>query len=143
MTDASTRGRRNRANGASNERRVADMLFRELGIRFQRNLKQTQEAGHGDLVANDCDFPFSLEVKRTTASGACLSAWEVQAQESAKKDGKHACVVYSRGSQPWRFRIYFDAFAEATGGRAVSNQHADLDIQGFAYVCREIMAWNA
>lgn len=143
MTDASTRGRRNRANGASNERAVARMLFAELGMEFKRNLFQTQEAGHGDLIASDDAFPFTIEVKRRTSGANCASAWEVQALTAAKKAGNHPCVIYNIGSQGWRCRVWIDAIAEALGTSIVAGCKADFSIQDFAWIAREIMARKA
>lgn len=140
MTDPSTRGRRNRSNGAANERTVAAALHSELGMTFKRNLAQTQEAGHGDLTASDDAFPFTIEVKRRKSGADCLSSWEVQAFTAAKNYGKHPVVIYKIGSQPWRCRVWFDAIGEAMGNRVVAGGCADLSIQNFAWIAREIMA---
>ena len=42
-------GARSRSKGARGERDVCAKLERELGIKFSRNLKQYQQAQHGDI----------------------------------------------------------------------------------------------
>jgi hypothetical protein len=46
-----------RTKGASFEREVAKLLLLELGITFKRDLRQYQEADHGDLIPDDPAFP--------------------------------------------------------------------------------------
>ena len=53
-----------RNKGASYEREIAKMLFDELGIGFKRDLEQYRAGAHADLIADDPDFPFTLELKR-------------------------------------------------------------------------------
>lgn len=129
-----------RNKGANGEREVITLLSNHLGMEFARNLKQYQEAQHGDIEAEEA-FPFTIECKRYRSGWTCAPAWECQAYDAAQITGKYPCVAYRFDRQDWRFRVWFDALGEAFSGlSAVSNQRADLDINGFAYVCREIMA---
>ena len=135
--------RRSRTKGSSAEREVADLLFAELGIRFQRDLEQVRDEGRGDLIPDDPGFPFLLEVKRRAVANTCETAWEVQAFKAAEKSHLHPCVIYRGDRRPWRCRIYADAVAEAFGAVGVSTRWFETDVQGLAWVAREIMAGRA
>jgi Holliday junction resolvase len=132
-----------RQKGAAGEREVAQELHRQLGMNFKRNLNQYQERSEGDLVCDNEAFPFCIEVKRAAKGWTCRPAWEVQAFEQAEKVGKFPCVIYRFDGQQWRCRVWFDALAEAFGAFSVCNRCADMDMQSFAWVVREIMARKA
>lgn len=136
-------GATSRNKGSSAEREVADKLFSELGIRFQRNLEQVRDSGHGDLVADTDDFPFTIEVKRRKVAHQPQPGWEAQVFEAARKSRLHPALIYRGDRMPWRVRIYADAVAEAFGSTGVSTRWFETDLQGFAWVAREIMAWGA
>lgn len=142
-TDASKRGRSNRARGAAFELAVAKELHLQLGIKFRRNLEQYQTRGQGDLIPSDDAFPFLLECKTAQNGADCRAQWMSQAIDAAEGVGLYPCVVYRIGSQPWRFRVWFDALAEAFGGEASAIMRADLSITDFAAVVRELMARRA
>lgn len=132
-----------RTKGASGEREVITDLTRHLGMKFSRNLKQYQEAQHGDIEAPEA-FPFTIEVKRHKEGWTCSPAWARQVFDACRHTNKFPCVAYRHDRHEWRYRVWFDALGEAfCGVSGVSNQWADLDINGFAYVCREIMAGRA
>lgn len=135
-------GATSRTKGAAGEREVAAMLFDELGLRFSRDLRQTQQRELGDLVCEDAAFPFTLEVKRYASGWDCRDAWEAQAQTAAHKAGKHPAVAFRFDRQEWRVRIWTDALAEALGAfcAASTAPHLDMSLEGFAWVCRELMA---
>jgi Holliday junction resolvase len=132
-----------RQKGAAGEREVAQELFRELGMTFKRDLRQYQQAEYGDLICEDDAFPFVIEVKRHAKGWTCAPAWEVQAYTAAKNAKCYPAVIYRFDGQKWRARIWFDALAEAFGSTAVCGGKADLTIQDFAWVAREIMAGRA
>jgi len=46
-----------RSKGSTFERQVAKLLEAELGIAFKRDLEQYRAGDHGDLIADDPDFP--------------------------------------------------------------------------------------
>lgn len=129
-----------RRKGAAGEREVASLLFAELGMKFSRDLRQYQRSDLGDLVCEDEDFPFVIEVKRYAAGWTCKPAWEVQAFRSAQEAQKHPCVIYRYDGQKWRARVWIDAISEAIGSPVVAGFSADLDIHGFCWIARELMA---
>jgi hypothetical protein len=81
-----------------------------------------------------------IECKARATGADVLAAWESQVFAAADATGKHPCLIWKFNNKPVRARIWFDAFAEAVGGQAVSTQYADLPLQGLAYVARELMA---
>ncbi len=86
--DASARGRSNRNKGCGGEREVCRFLTDETGIKASRNLKQYQEAQHGDIIFG----PFCIEVKNHKRRS--VRAWWRQAVESAKRIGKIPALAY-------------------------------------------------
>lgn len=133
-----------RNKGASAERDVAKILHAELGINFKRDLEQTREADHGDLIADDDAWPFIIEVKHYATGWDCKAAWEVQAHKAAAAARKHPAVVYRYNGQKWRARIYMPAICEALGASTQLNgAYFDTSLQHFAYIAREIMAGRA
>jgi Holliday junction resolvase len=132
-----------RDKGAAFEREVAKELYRETGINFRRNLTQTQEAGLGDLIADNPAFCFSIECKRAAKGIEPRTQWIAQTFAAAKKANQHPCLIWRFDRQPIKVRVWFDAIAEAVGGHAVCGQSADVTIQGLAWLAREIMARRA
>jgi Holliday junction resolvase-like predicted endonuclease len=131
-----------RNKGASGEREVAQELHRQLGMNFKRNLEQSRSGG-GDLVCDETAFPFSIEVKRRASGWTCDPKWEAQAFRAAKETGQHPCVIYRFDRQEWRCRVWIDAVAESVGSHCVSTRWLETDMQGFAWIAREIMAHRA
>ena len=131
-----------RNKGSAGERELAHLLHAELGIAFQRNLEQVRSGG-GDLIPNDPAFPFLIEVKRRRSGWTCEAAWTAQVFKATENSALHPCVAYRFDKKAWRFRVWLDSVAEAVGGHAVCGQWADMDIQGFCWVVREIMARRA
>jgi Holliday junction resolvase len=136
-------GRFSRMKGATAEREVANELFRELGMNFRRDLQQYQECERGDLVCEDPGFPFLIEIKRYANGWTCKPAWEAQVFRAAEGTGLHPAIFYRFDRQTWRVRVYLDAVIEAVGGHSVSGHWLETDIQGFAWIAREIMAGRA
>lgn len=132
-----------RQKGANFERTVAQELFRETGINFRRDLDQYRERDRGDLLADDDGWPFVIECKARATGADCLGAWEVQAFDAARGTGKHPVVIYKFNNKPIRCRVWIDAVAEALGTHIVAGQWLETNIQGFAFVAREIMARRA
>ena len=132
-----------RNKGSNAEREVAKLLFAELGMTFKRDLDQYRANDLGDLICDDPAFPFTIEVKRYAKGWICKPAWEAQVFKAAQAARKHPCIIYRYDGQQWRARVYMDAIAQAVGASAVCTVHADTDVLGFAWICREIMARNA
>ena len=118
-----------RVKGASFEREVARMLYDELGITFKRDLRQYQESGHGDLIADDPDWPFELELKRY-AKGPISGpdAWWEQVRVAAEKSGKRPALIYKYDRQP--IRVVVDLIGVK----------ANISFDDFCYLAREILS---
>lgn len=132
-----------RNKGSAFEREVAGHLHSELGMTFKRDLDQYRERDRGDLIPSDPAFPFVIECKRYAKGADAWGEWIAQVFKASAATGKYPALIWKFDRQPVRVRVWFDAMGEAFGGAAVSTQHADLTIQGFAYVAREIMAGRA
>lgn len=129
---------RSRNKGASFERDIAQQLFLLTGIGFKRNLEQSREAAHGDLIADDPAWPFSCELKRRAQGISCLTAWKQQASKAAAMCGKIPAVVFKFDRQPVRVAV---PLACLCGGRCDDPaEWAEITLDGFAYVARELMA---
>lgn len=118
-----------RTKGAQFEREVAKLLLLELGITFKRDLRQYQEADHGDLIPDDPAFPFELELKRY-AHGPISGTdkWWQQVTTAAAKTGKRPALIYKYDRQPIRVVV------ELQGIRC------NISLEAFCYLTREIMA---
>lgn len=129
-------GKLSRDKGATYERQIARELFDLTGIKFARNLRQYQASGDDDLRA-DCDnWPFSIECKRYASAKSCRAGWKAQAQEAAERAGKLPCVVWRGDRMETRVSVPLVALCEAMP----ADQWADLSLEGFAELAREIMA---
>ena len=121
-----------RNKGADFERSTAKELFLELGISFKRDLEQTREAGHADLIPDDPAFPFVLELKRY-AHGPISGTdkWWQQVTTAANKTGKRPALIYKYDRQPIRVVV------ELQGVRC------NISFEDFCYLARETMAHEA
>lgn len=134
-------GAHSRNKGATFERDIAAELFALTGVSFKRNLEQSREADHGDLVPSDPDFPFSLELKRYHAGISCLAAWKAQSSRSAEACGKLPAVVFKFDRQPIRVAVPFKALAQACGATfGNADEWAEITLPGLAYLAAEMMA---
>ena len=132
-----------RNKGASFEREVGKLLEDELGISFKRDLEQYRAADHGDLLASDPDFPFVIECKRYASGTGCKPAWWQQAQAAANAVGKMPCVIYKYDRRELRCVVPFTALYAAFGAHCVSEYQAEMTLEAFCYITREIMNDNA
>jgi hypothetical protein len=126
-----------RNKGASFERQIATALFLETGITFKRNLEQSREAAHGDLIADDPAWPFSCELKRYAKGVTCLAAWKDQSVKAADACGKLPCVIFKFDNAPIRVAVPFAAFG------LEGSEWAETTLDGFCYLARELMAGAA
>ena len=132
---------KSRNKGASFEREIAKQLEAMLGIKFDRNLEQVRTAAHGDLVANDPDWPFSCELKRYASGISCLTPWKEQSSKAAAMCGKIPAVIFKFDRQPIRVAV---PIACLTDGKCSDpSEWAEITLDGFAYIAREIMAAKA
>jgi Holliday junction resolvase len=94
-----------RQKGATAEREVAAILFDELGLNFKRDLEQYRSADHGDLLCDDPDFPFCVEVKRYKTGCSASPLWWDQVKKAATACGKQPLLVYRYNHQDWKWRM--------------------------------------
>jgi hypothetical protein len=81
-----------RNKGADFERSTAKELFLELGISFKRDLEQTREAGHADLIPDDPAFPLSFRAEAVCARPDQRHRQVVAASHDRREqDGQAAC----------------------------------------------------
>ncbi|MBS0200311.1 MAG: hypothetical protein JSR70_07650 [Proteobacteria bacterium] len=95
-------GRVSRDKGKRGELQIVAFIRDELGIVVNRQLKQYQQAQHGDieqLVGGYC-----IEVKNC-ASASNIRAWWAQAWAAAEKRDALPCLAYKIGRGEWRFVI--------------------------------------
>lgn len=126
-----------RAKGSRVEREIAAALFDLTGISFSRNLEQVRSAAQGDLIPDDPDWPFSIEVKARAEPSECLTAWKVQAATAAAMCGRYPAVVMKFNNRPIKVAVPFVAFG-FTG-----DEWATISLPGLAYLAAEIMARRA
>lgn len=126
--------------GASFERRVAADLYRELGIKFERDLDQYRKRDRGDLLADHPNFPFLIECKAHASGTDCRTAWVDQAVKAAENTGQIPVVAYKFDRHPVKFRVPIEAIVAAHGGSATTDKWADISLEGFAYLVRETLA---
>ena len=132
-------GANSRNKGASFERTIGTALDLELGISFKRNLEQSREAHHADLIADDPQFPFVIECKRY-AGGSFQPAWWAQVSKAAEVSGKIPCVIYKFDRQPIRVAVDWGAIGAMTGVDLNENGLIYMDLPAFCFMSREIMA---
>lgn len=124
-----------RAKGANFELQTARALFDELGISFKRDLEQYRAGEHGDLIPDDPEFPFTLELKRYKDGPiGGQSAWWQQTCVAAKREGKFPALFYKYDRKPMRCVIPMAAIYPCDHGYTV-----EMDFETFCYVTREIM----
>ena len=132
-------GANSRNKGATFERDIARELELELGIAFKRNLEQSREAQHADLIADDLAFPFVIECKRY-AGGGFLSAWWDQVDKAARGSGKLPCVIYKFDRKNIQVAVDWKAIAAMTGIGLNDDGLIHMNLASFCFVAREIMA---
>lgn len=128
-----------RNKGASFERQIGGLLHDELGIKFKRDLEQYRAADHGDLLADDPNFPFVIECKRYASGAGCKPAWWQQAKAAASAVGKMPCVIYKYDRRDIRCVIEFTALYKMIGSSFESEHQAEMTLGAFCYAAREIM----
>ena len=140
-------GRLAKKRGSEYELEIARNLFLELGIQFKRNLEQTRTANAGgDLLSDDDDFPFALELKRRRDGNMIpAGAWEQSILSSDVKAGIYPAVFYRYDHRDTRCVVPWSSIAEAETGNNTENilDKADISFSKFCKLAREIMAQRA
>ena len=94
-------GAASRNKGARGERELVRMLRDNIGGDYSRNLKQYQQAQHGDI--EQLVGPFLIEVKNHATLN--LRAWWQQTVTAAEKRGAVPCLAYKITRAGWRFVV--------------------------------------
>lgn len=129
-----------RNKGSAFERQVGKLLEAELGIVLRRDLEQYRASDHGDLIADDPDFPFTIECKRYASGTGCRPNWWAQACNAAESVGKLPCVIYKYDRRDIRCVINLTAIYKSCGYDHTSARLIEVDIETLCYIIREIMA---
>ena len=125
-----------RAKGAGGERQVAKILSDELGYIFKRELRQTQDAGYGDLTSEPCTG-FSIEVKTYAKGTGCRPEWWEQSKRSAELTGLIPVVIYKFDRRPWLVEMPLSYFIPDH-----HDQRVTVSIETWCYIVRERMIKN-
>lgn len=132
-----------RRKGAGFERDIAKRLYVLTGMSFARNIEQVRTADECDLICDDADWPFSLELKRYAKGCDPLNAWVEQTEKAAAKSGKLPCLVFKFDMKPIKCYVPLSAMGAAFGGSWPDDEWATITLDGLAFLAREIMAARA
>lgn len=95
-------GRASRDKGKRGELEIVHMLRDNLGLIVNRQLKQYQQAQHGDI--EQLVGGYLIEVKNC-ASTSNIKAWWQQTVTAAGKRDAVPCLAYKVPRKGWRFRV--------------------------------------
>src|SRR5699024_8485488 len=87
-------GAHSRNKGSAFERAIAARLFDLTGVTLKRDLEQYRAADHGDLIADNDQWPFLIECKAYAIGTGCKPEWKSQATAAGKSVGKLPVVIY-------------------------------------------------
>lgn len=125
-----------RLKGAQYERQIAGVLFDLIGVKFKRDLEQYRSAERGDLVADDPDFPFTIECKRYASGSTARPGWWEQACIAARSQGKWPALVYRFDRSDTRVRVLLETLLTKYSG---SGAWIEMPIQTFGILASELM----
>jgi len=131
-------GAYSRRKGATAERELCSLLRDFLGVEASRNLKQYQQAQHGDI--EQLIGPYLVEVKNCARLE--LGKWWEQARVAALSRRAAPCVAYrlpNRGQYDrWRFIVPLnEAWRTGCDWRDAFRYTADVGLEGFSLLVRE------
>lgn len=127
-----------RNKGAAFEREIANDVFLNLGIKLKRDLEQYRAGDHGDLIADDRDWPWVIECKRYASGTGCKPAWWDQARKAATSVHKEPVVIYKYDRLPVRVAMQ----ASVLDPTMPYGHLIEMGMETFYYVTREVMAVN-
>ena len=128
-------GRASRDKGKRGELEIVHLLRDNLGIVVNRQLKQYQQAQHGDI--EQLVGGYLLEVKNC-ASLSNIKAWWQQAVTAAGKRDAIPCLAYKVPRKGWRFRVPIpQAWASGQQWGRELQYTMDLHPDGFFLLVRE------
>ena len=126
--------------GASFERKIANMLYDELGITFKRDLEQYRETNHGDLICYEMDFPFTIECKRRAKGTTYATEWWEQAVNAANACGKLPVLIYQLMRSPIRCVIDLNVVIKAFDGKPPMHENLiEIPLETFCMIAREMI----
>ena len=128
-------GRASRDKGKRGELEIVHLLRDNLGLTVNRQLKQYQQAQHGDI--EQLVGPYMLEIKNC-ASLSAMKAWWQQTLVAADKRGAIPCLAYKVPRKGWRFRVPIpQAWASGHQWGRELQYTMDLSPDGFFLLVRE------
>jgi len=126
--------------GAAFERKVANMLFDNLNIKFRRDLEQYRQSLHGDLIADYDNFPFTIECKRRSKGTTFAREWWEQAVDSAKHANNIPVLIYQLNRSPIRCVLDLNVILEVFEGNVVGHENlVELTFDTFCMIVREMI----
>ncbi len=113
-----------KAKGDTYERKIAKKLTDWTGLKFERVPAsgglhwKSDNRVYGDIVTNDPDFPFIIELKNRESwnmdslinGSKEVENWWKQVTADAKATGKEPMVIFSRNRQPDYLAMKVSAF---------------------------------
>lgn len=131
-------GAYSRNKGARAEREICALLREYLGIEATRNLKQFQQAQHGDI--EQLIGPYLMEVKNQAR--ITIGPWWEQARVAAALRTAVPCVAYRLPNRQlydrWRFVVPLnEAWIAGQDWRDAYRYTADVGLDAFALLVRE------
>lgn len=131
-------GKYSRDRGARAERELCALLHEYLGVEATRNLKQFQQAQHGDI--EQLVGPYLIEVKNQAR--ITLGPWWEQARVAAALRVAVPCVAYRLSGRQlydrWRFVVPLnEAWIAGQDWRDAFRYTADVGLDAFALLVRE------
>ena len=119
-----------RSKGKRGELEIVHMLRDNLGLTVNRQLKQYQQAQHGDI--EQLVGPYLIEVKNCATLS--LKSWWAQTIAAADKKGAIPCLAYKVARKGWLFVVPL-AWGQEWGRDLAYTQTLYPD--GFFYLVRE------
>lgn len=138
MADAPQRKANGRNKGAAFEREIATEVFLNLGVKLKRDLEQYRAGDHGDLIADDRDWPWTVECKRYASGAGCKPAWWAQARKAAESMHMQPVVIYKYDRLPIRVVMQ----ANMLDPTIEQGHLIEMGLETFYYITREVMAAN-
>lgn len=128
-------GAYSRNKGARGERELCRLLSDNLGQSFTRQLKQYQQAQHGDI--EQLVGPYLIEAKNHATTDG-MKCWWQQAVTAADKRSAVPCLAYKMPRKGWRFRVPLpQAWASGQQWGRELQYTMDLAPDGFFLIVRE------
>lgn len=124
-----------RLKGAQFEREIASVLFDLIGIRFKRDLEQYRTADRGDLVADNDEFPFSIECKRYASGTTARKKWWEQCCNAARGQAKWPALIYRFDRCDTIVRVPLDVLLSQNDW----NAYVEMSIETFSLLASEKM----